>query len=71
MVSKPVWLLHELWGGLILHVKLFIHPAFISALEMILDEINGDGESHVSGEMAKRLEMQEIMSLLPACHTAG
>lgn len=32
---------------------------------MILDEINGDGECSVSAEMAKMLEMQEIMSYLP------
>lgn len=32
---------------------------------MILDEINGDGKCSVSAEMAKMLEMQEIMSYLP------
>lgn len=37
----------------------------ISAHEMVLDEINGDGECRVSTVMAKMLEMQEIMSYLP------
>lgn len=53
-----------------MYVKHFTHPAFISALEMNLAEINGDGDCRVSEEMVKKLDMQEIMTLPPVCHTA-
>lgn len=69
VVFKPALLLQGFWGGLIFACQ-ELHLAFSSALEMILNKENGDGESHISGEMAKMLETQELMSLPPVCHTA-